>query len=253
MKPNMTHNSVFSTLSDKDKVDFYISLAVVLLAGMFILYYSFPSQFQSDDAYNSNILLDNSLEINEVQINEGIYLPVTENELKRSEITPVEKIKTIALPHYIASSSVSDTTNRNRLENAKQEIPNSTQTEVKEELVNLDTVSATKIDTLSTPNEIIDVSIEKLSTTSSQFNIDKQSSKESNTSCIIVIGAYSKQKGIDKLTKKLEKDQYNIFRTPYKGLTRIGVYLPCDKSQIEKELVKIRKKYAADAMVLRKN
>ena len=65
MKPNMTHNSVFSSLSDKDKVDFYISLAVVLLAGMFILYYSFPSQFQSDDAYNSNILLDNSLEINE--------------------------------------------------------------------------------------------------------------------------------------------------------------------------------------------
>ncbi len=66
--------------------------------------------------------------------------------------------------------------------------------------------------------------------------------------CIIVIGAYGNQSSIKKLIGRLDRDGYAIFKVPYKGLVRVGVYEACAKSK--STLAKIRSKYADDAFLM---
>jgi len=247
----MNHNySVFSNLSDRDKVDFFIALAVVILAGAFILLNIVPSLSLSDSD-NKNILVDNSQAIEKVEIKDAVYVPVTNEVLKRNRIAPISKIKTNELPHNISSS---------RKENpiVKDEYPLSTKKETTlkvEEKINV-------VDTLTTDSTIV-TNTDKIdqdnsaNETINEVPVTKRPEKaiiqRDDRECIIVIGAYGKQKSIDKLLRRLKNENYKIFRTPYKSLSRIGVYLPCDKVTIEKELIKLRKNYAKDAMLLRKD
>ena len=98
IKTKMNQNSLFSNLSQKDKIDYFISLVVVMIAGAFVLYYSMPS---TEINQNDNILLENSLDIDELEIEEAIYTPISEDVIKREKIAPVQKIKTVELPNRI--------------------------------------------------------------------------------------------------------------------------------------------------------
>lgn len=252
----MNQTSIFSNLSQKDKIDFYISIAVVVLAGAFILYYALPhtSVTQSD-----NIILENSLEINQLEINDDIYAPVTNDVLKRERISPVEKIRSVELPQRIDRITNTETNSKiepNSIIANEKTTVDSKIMEVTEKIESKKSISAAqnqKTNTETIPDNIVIKT--KPETTEQQVPTKKQTAtatKTSSTDCVIVIGAYGQRKSIDKLTKRLLNDGYKIFRTPYKNLTRLGVYLPCDKIIIEQELVTIRKKYAKDAMILRK-
>ena len=254
----MNQTSVFSNLSQKDKIDYYISLAVVALAGVFIMYYITPDTPANQSA---NILLENSLDINELEVDQNVYIPVTEDVLKREKIRSVQKIKSVALPNRIdqkqrAKDQVHITRSLDSKTNAIPDLKKNEETTKPAENIEpakiQETVALQETPAGNTEPKTVD---ETPSPSQEMGTVEKTIAPEATsetTDCVIVIGAYGKQKSIDKLTKKLLNEDYKIFRTPYKGLTRIGVYLPCDKRTIEQELVKLRKKYAADAMLLRK-
>lgn len=251
----MNHNSVFSNLSDKDKVDFYIALAVVFLTGVFILYFIFPSH--PTNINDNNILIDNSQEIDQLHIEDNIYVPVTNDILKRNKIKPVKKIRSTPMPESISSTKNAAIIDNEKLDplSTKEETTNVTEEtstilkDIKDTL-NIPSVTENKPKTIV--SEIVKT---KIITEAPIIKEAKEVIKTKNdeTSCIVVIGAYGKQSSIDKLVRKLEKNNYKIFKTPYKSLTRIGVYLPCDKVTIERELIKLRRNYAKDAMLLRKD
>lgn len=253
----MNQNSVFSNLSDKDKIDFYIALAVIILTGAFILFFTFPSQ--PTDFNDNNILIDNSLDIDQLNIKDDVYVPVTNDILKRNKITQVQKIRSTTIPNSISSSKQAAPIfeNKNALPIKKEITPIIEESTpiIKEVIKIKDTLSTASISDI-TP-KVIESEIVKTKTIIEAPVIKEVKkvikTKNDDTSCIVVIGAYGRQSSKDKLLRRLEKDNYNIFKTPYKSLTRIGVYLPCDKVTIERELIKLRKNYAKDAMLLRKD
>jgi hypothetical protein len=262
IKTKMNQNSLFSNLSQKDKIDYFISLVVVMIAGAFVLYYSMPS---TEINQNDNILLENSLDIDELEIEEAIYTPISEDVIKREKIAPVQKIKTVELPNRInQKNSSKNLIYKNRPTDTEstiiidkinsrevQELPETpilvdsleTQQPIKIEKEQIDN------DEITTETNTSTTSSEEMSKTENDIT---DTDISSNKDCVIVIGAYGKQKSIDKLTKRLLEENYEIFKTPYKGLTRVGVYLPCDKRKIQQELTTLRNKYAEDAMLLRK-
>ncbi len=258
----MNHNSVFSNLSAKDKIDFYIALAVVILTGVFILYFIFPAQPASLN-YN-DILIDNSLEIDQLQIENDVYVPVTDDILKRNKIKPVKKIRSTLIPNSISSSKkaapIYENENADTLPTEKESAPIVKESTpiLKEVIDTLNTASISDINPQGIDSEIAKTeTITEAPVIKEVKEIVKVKevvkTKNNETSCIVVIGAYGRQSSIDKLIRRLENDNYKIFKTPYKSLTRIGVYLPCDKVTIERELIKLRKNYAKDAMLLRKD
>lgn len=77
----------------------------------------------------------------------------------------------------------------------------------------------------------------------------KKRSKKRKYGCIVVIGAYGNATNIKKMIGKLDRAGYQIFKVPYKGLTRVGVYEECAKANAT--LKRIQRKYSSDAFVMK--
>ncbi len=69
--------------------------------------------------------------------------------------------------------------------------------------------------------------------------------------CVILIGAFKQNNNRKRLVQTLEKENYKLFKKPFRGLTRIGVFLPCDKKILDKTLVDFKKRFASDAFILK--
>ncbi len=80
----------------------------------------------------------------------------------------------------------------------------------------------------------------------------KPAKKSVDKSCVIIVGAFEEGNNVTALKSKLKKDNYEIFSTPYKGLTRVGVYTPCGAGS-KTLLKKIRKDYVFDAFLMKQN
>lgn len=72
-----------------------------------------------------------------------------------------------------------------------------------------------------------------------------------SSDCIILIGAFREPENINRLHHALKTDQEAIFQSPYRGLTRMGIYYPCEREKIQKKLDHIRSTYAKDAFILK--
>ena len=77
----------------------------------------------------------------------------------------------------------------------------------------------------------------------------KKRNKKKKFGCIVVIGAYGNASNIKKMIGKLDRAGYQIFKVPYNGLTRVGVYEECAKANTT--LKYIQRKYSSDAFVMK--
>jgi len=69
--------------------------------------------------------------------------------------------------------------------------------------------------------------------------------------CKIIIGAFSIESNQQKLIQKLKADGYRTFETPFRGLTRVGIYHACNSEDLNNTLDKIKREFASDAMILK--
>ena len=260
----------------KEQTDFFIALAVIFLAGGMIIYYSLGY-------FKMPVLADLTEEVPEEMVVEGHrYLAVNEEEMLEIESTKkIHKSKIVEDVPVVVAPVVS-------IKDSIQILPESTDLEkiIAEEKISHE---ATKPEKAIEPLENKELKVETddvEKSTRESFNptleaVKKRAAEEKKVKeqqpskkkkrvrkkrkarkqavdkplpidkgCIILVGAYNSSKGIRKLINKLEMDGYRIFKAPYKGTTRIGVFHPCDDS-IGDELKKIRRKFAKDAVILK--
>lgn len=244
----------FYSLNKEDKIDFYIAIAVITLASLFILYYSF-SISGTDASYMNIAINDNVQDIDELVIDESKYKPLSEDYDQRDLVLESEKIETkkVSKVHRMASN------NKNEYNSglAIIESEDTVRIGIDDMKPGLDAVKSqrtlTKIDSFINQKATPEETKNDISKLPSEVEVVNNTSEilKSSKDCIIIVGAFTKQRNIDKLKKGLKNDGYELFSTPYKKSTRIGVYQPCNTQSIRKNLSIIRKKYAKDAMILR--
>lgn len=271
---------------EKEQVDFFIAIAVIVLAGLLIGYYSFSSDesfiaLESDNISNPKV---ESLEID----------GKTFVALKTSSVKRIKKVKDnySEFEHetlILSDSSVVEPAQKDAaIDHSEDEIDEdqndvSDEQEISEDDFDedfddedfdeedfdgedsrleiddeseLDIVSETDDAETESDNSPIENEIDEVENSEATKELDVASiSTDTNSEtkprgdCIIVIGAFGNKSNIKKLIGKLDYIGYPIFKVPFKGLTRVGVYDDCDS--IHETLIKIQNTYSPDAFIMK--
>ena len=229
-------------MKKKEKIDLSIAAIVTSVMLGFVLYYSFIDLWE--DSVTEQVQIADTIESDNLDIDSLIV----ESQLYTKQsvrITEEHSPERVILAHPALSESLPDSSNiydqgssnveldSTPIEN--QEITTSS-SEATKEAIPLDTIDLKTNDTI-----VNNTPLSPLVTTG-----------RDEKSCIIVVGAFANKTNVIKLQKSLISEGYDVFTTPYKGTTRVGVYQSCTSKQLESTLKVIRQKYAKDALVLEK-
>lgn len=248
----MNYSNSFNTLNKKDRLDFYVALAVIVAVLSFILYFSFSSISTEDQ--NPFIDTESSeYQLSDTLIVEGNKYVALEDEMPSND--RVEKLKddknvliavlsdsTSSSSNYIvASDSVS-------LENkAIESVPVDTIT---------NTIITDRIDTtiINSGKELTTNIVKVIKNDSLEIEENENEIQNTNSdidkSCMIAVGLYRNQNNANKMLDRLDKAGYNSSSITRGNKFQIVVYHSCNKSSLNKALKTIRKNFASDAVIL---
>lgn len=270
----------------RDKNDFFIALFVIALAGGFIVYYSLfnPTGTARKGLEIGELVVDGK-RYHAIREKESIQAADLSEEIDFEDRYEFENfaekkpdvVETPAQTKIVPVAPVADISDANdettdaidedemylhpeesELGNDQIEIDENQTGEISsdEPFVNEDSVemgdgniiprnSDTTITEIAETSEITEPNTEKIPAVTPEPDTSSE-----RGDCIILIGAFNKKSSILALKKQLLKEGYDIFETPYKGYTRIGIYHPCNP-RISTTLKSIRRKYASDAFILK--
>ncbi len=253
----MNNINSYHTLDKKDRVDFYIALAVIISVLSFILYYSFDDLFSDKNVS----LLDPSL--NEIQMYDTIviegqeYVPFIGSEENLSHHIEEEQEGNIQL--MAVSDSTLLLTDDN--DSATYDAENILGGELMEDTLHIatDGLDVNNVDTTVLEVDITNVKekmIESDTVIVSENQKDEIEQEEDialDKSCIIAVGLYKNAKNANKMMSRLKNGGYNAFITVRRSRRQVQVYHSCNSNTLNKSLMDIRKRYASDAIVLIKD
>lgn len=229
----------------KERIDIGIAMIVVLLFASFILY-----QGLSDATASTSIISQLSSDVTAINERTPIvvaattYTPIT---LAAGERTIVEPERIGAIAPVVTSYQQAQRHRSTTEATITTDSTTSSIEVVEDHAVNSDSSDSTAAIVSPTIDSSVvsEGNIVETNTTTSMPALDK--------GCMIVIGAFSRATNVEKLIQNLKADGHNPFTTPYKGMTRVGVYSSCDNTILYTKLRTISKKYAADAFALKGN
>lgn len=249
--------SSYKELDKKDRIDFYIALAVILSVLCFVLYYSFSDLFSDKEvsflqAEIDEIRLDDTL-----VVDGATYVPFVHNA-ETDQISPevieevdaeilVDSSSLISSPFKDIDKSTLDASEvEKETENIIQEVPAKINAVVNE-VVDRET----KIDSNATlvqkdEAELIDTSMNDVP----EVEVAPIVTNTSDKSCVIAIGIYRNERNANKMLNRLKKAGYDAFSVSRRNKVRVQVYHPCDTNSLNESLSNIRANFASDALVL---
>ncbi len=237
---------VLKDMKKEDRNDFYISIPVILLMLGFIIFYSFSSVETEAPSFHSS-LLENSQEISELTIAGSTFVPI--QDLKyRKRISSPAKINKLPLKRLYSQSQSKVDTQSTHI--------------IAADLVQEDEIQSTKEDTIIDSTIDYEQRIDStqigtdeiiVTETTAQAVEPETQNQNLDQECVIILGAFGRQSNVTRLLDRLSAEGYDSFSTPYKGLTRVGVYHNCNIESLMESLETIREKYTKDAMVLTKS
>ncbi len=251
--------------NQRDQTDFFIAILVIALAGLLIGYYSF-------NADNSIIQLNTQTQmpnprLESLEIDGKTFVAIHPMPERKHNHKNIDNEYAETVPNQV----IADSLDKNKVVDGKADIEEDEVVEtatdenideddfeeedidLDEDITELDSISALEDDIVL--DEVIESDIKDTTTTASftkKESSSETSSKSSTASnrgdCIIVIGAFGDAINVKKLIGKLDNQGYSIFKVPFKGLTRVGIYEDC--AIVNKTLKKIRRKYYDDAFIM---
>ena len=241
----------FKDLPIKERIDIYISLAVICLFGGFIYLLINPSSPMDNNLGGINTLIEDSVKdsYEYLAIDEDVYYPLSDEEVKVISPEAVKALPTLDIKGVRPqgnSVSLEHTTSIIESENTKYYSDTSFQYSKK---INSDidppSVNIEETEELSVESEASVLSIPN----PENIPEEKLLPTETQSQCVIILGAFGRQSNVDKLLRQLKADDFDAFTVPYKSLTRVGVKVSCSESS--RMLRKVRTRYTSDAVVLK--
>lgn len=254
----MNNLSSYNSLSKKDRIDFYIALAVIISVLSFILYFSFSDLFadinpKKLDANSVEIQLDDTIFIEGRE-----YVPLTIEHKSKNKINPIEPSDNI-LPVAIIDSSLNESITQEEIGDLGSEIIDEKEIILKDTLENIATFFTKEVDSTEyisvekTIKEVAVVEKEIIDVEETKIKEPKPEKAIVDKSCLIAVGLYKIETNAKKMTKRLEDGGYSSFITSRGNKYQVQVYHECNSASLNKSLKSIRKNYASDAVVLIKN
>lgn len=84
-----------------------------------------------------------------------------------------------------------------------------------------------------------------------ESNVQHLNDSIQNKPCVIIVGSFIKINNANRLSEKLKRDHYNVYRGQYEKFNRVGVQFDCFKQDLKKVLEDLKKHYHPDAWVLK--
>jgi len=231
-------------MKKKEKIDLTIAGIVTTLMLGFVLYYSIGHSWNNTDkAIVDTVVVEKPttpiLKADSVIIEDRLY---TRRQSPTNNNSTEERIKRPHQSHQIKPHQGEPSITKDEVSTqAPAILPVQDQGKSTKEIEidiskepDLDSIVTTVIDSISQDQPTATTTIERSDV----------------KDCIIIVGAYANKSNVAKLKKSLIAEGYDAFVTPYKGITRVGVYHSCDGAQLESDLRDIRQKHARDAVVL---
>ncbi|HMW40167.1 MAG TPA: hypothetical protein PKK64_12495 [Saprospiraceae bacterium] len=69
--------------------------------------------------------------------------------------------------------------------------------------------------------------------------------------CVIIVGSFLRLNNAERLSKKIEKQHYKLFREKFGEFNRVGIAFDCAHENLQTMLEKLRKQYAPDSWILK--
>ena len=270
----------------KDKVDFYIAIVVIAMAGLLIGYFSFDtSDFLAGQSTKS---INTPEKIDTLEVAGRTYFAVNTIEEETTSPSKTKKLHTRNNEGINAfSENAIDTTNATTQTTAAKE-KNYADDEPIDDTTEIPSGEETAGETVNTENAISDtngkegtepdndVTTNTTGTSAEQADIIEETdtneqtitdettqeekqpvaeteqeakSQDVSRDCIIIIGSYKSAKNVAKLIGRLDRHGYPVFKAKRKGLTRVGIFEDCNT--VNETLKNIRRKYSKDAFIMK--
>lgn len=248
----------YKELDKKDRVDFYIALAVILCVLSFVLFYSLSHLFSDKEATflqsdKEEILLDDTL-----YVDGATYVPLIldqDHERKISNADEAEKVMAIVDTNAISTTSIESENSSSRdssiTEIYSKDITLDSSAEVDTTLAEISNLEYEITSETLKKEEDIEEIIDTIATEESENEVvTQQPSKEIDKSCVIAVGIYRSERNAQKMLNRLEAAGFDAFSTSRRNKYRVQVYHPCDKDSLYNSLNDIRTNFASDALIL---
>lgn len=249
----MNNSNQFNTLNKKDRIDFYIALAVIISVLSFILYFSFGDFFSNND---SSIIESDSIE---VQLDDTIvvkgqqYVPLLKERESRQRISNQNATENTQ-PVVVIDSTINESMPVHDIDNGGSEaIDNKPSIKDNSSGVPIDTISKEldKSDTVSDEVNTTKVEVpETKNTEVEDTQIPVVQKGAVDESCIIAVGLYGKKANANRMKSRLASAGYNAFISTRRTKFQVQVYHECNNVTLNNTLKDIRKDYASDAVIL---
>jgi len=242
--------------SPKERLDFWIALSVCFIGLGLVGWYSIYNG-EASTTQTAEVIEAVSTSIDDVA-SVDLQTEVLEDETASDEADSEETAKSINLKEFSATaaptvistsfkdelSSVSEPISEkieepivHEFEPKIEAVPEIKSADVKEEV--LETITKAATVEKANPKAVQEVKSKIIQP--AQVSVD----------CKILVGAFGDSKNLNLIIERLKEEGYDTFTTPFRGLTRVGIYNDCDRSSLENTLSLIRKEYADDAMILK--
>lgn len=259
--------------NQKDQIDFFIAISVIALAGLFIGYYALTTDQPFIAKASDSLIVNPKVECLEVAGKTFVTFETTDSthnaKAKRKKIDEnsgnniveiKDSVRNVTSIASIVEDDVEEMLDDEIDENTEIEIDENEEIDVDDSDIiedlddDFDEEIAEEIVTESEAEETADENEELATIEDSSEEVPPVSATTETNSkkigdCIIVIGAFGNERNIKNLIGKLDYKGYPIFKVPFNGLTRVGVYEDCVDA--EETLQEIKNKYSPDAFILK--
>jgi len=259
-----THQSDDLSEKAKERIDIAIALTVVALAAWMILHFGLFDYGSSDSQSRTSFVADNRLHIDTLTIDADTYVATTEDRvvptaiaapaaISRKRVTSIDPIAgTAAVTTYAPVKSDQPTTDEEQ-SSIIDTIATAVQNTASLDSTVMQNDSTTIVSAPSDDELAADTSIAEPEAATRSVEQSTAQTAVPNTDCVIVVGAYGRSSNARRMSQRLTEAGYNVFSTPHRNTTRVGVYQPCNSAQIQTVLRDIRANFASDATILVKS
>jgi len=235
----------------KERADFYIALAVLTLAALFIFTHSFS-------LYDMEAIVDNGLEEVKTDVPRSyafienrrvtVLTPVVDKVVRKRKVRSLSALPVAIAPVVSQGEKKSDAKKVSELKTTLDPAVSQVPEQIKE-------VEGTA--PISSINEAAveeDISSPQLGKEEDVLTTDKSvlsttQRGQSSNDCHISVGLFKESGNVSRLVERLEARGYNVYTKAFPHSTQVGVYVTCESTLAESILSEIQTMYAADAFI----
>ncbi len=267
-------------MDKKERNDFFIALATIALAGLFITQTSLISRdkavtqdptsatiiaAEADDIASTYIVEEKDIESPaessiapkraKVNVAPPLYRTNKREPLDKADFDKAVMVETEEIQNNLSDMATEAKEEVTEIAAEVKEVTDEVSEKVQSESAVISANVTEKVNTQTTQlkeeaTAVIQEATNEIKETRAVLSSALDNKDLSKKDCVIAIGLYEDDSNVSKLSSRLESEGYSVFTKDIKRFTQVGVYISCDPTMSKSVLSEIKEIYAEDAFIV---